>query len=37
MDVFAQGALRRFTQWHVDGTPNFPIERRTLYHWAVAE
>ena len=29
-EALAQGALRRV----VDRTPNLPIERRTLYHWA---
>jgi len=31
LNALAQGALRLFTQWHVDRTTNLSVERRTLY------
>ena len=34
VNALAQGAARQFTL-AVDRTPNLPIERRTLHHWAI--
>jgi len=36
LGYLAQGAPRRVTQVSVKWTHNLPIERRTLYHWAIA-
>ena len=36
VNALVNEALRRFIQWHVDRTPNLPIERRKLYHSTIA-
>ena len=35
MNALAQGGLWRFTPWPWIKSPNLPIERRTLNHWAI--